>query len=278
MKHTSIVLIFFLSVLSVKAQDNSEYVKANAVRINNVLSLSDSVYNILNPFPIIMFGEMHGTNESVLFVEGLTNLFLRMGDSIQVGLEIPPSLMKTFLMSPTENNILKSEFFTMKPNSGKESTAWATLISKLFNNPKVQLFFFDVDPDDGKLYQRDSIMSGKISRQFSKHPNYKMITLTGNYHNRISGEPTTAFYLQRNKLKICSLNMEYTGGSCIANFGHGMQIKEVGSYPSDYNSTLSWDNFLLLTSPSSGYPYTSYPYNGFYYTRTITPATLTNSK
>jgi hypothetical protein len=270
----NIFFIFSLSLkcLSAVGQDDAEYIKANAVRIDNPEKLSDSAYVLLSPFEIIMFGEMHGTNESAPFVNGLTNLFTRKGDSVQVGFEIPSSQMTGFLSLHTDSSIYHSDFFFRQPPvSGKETVAWATLISKLKDNPRAEVFFFDVNDNDGKPYQRDSLMSVKIKEQFKKHPSWKMITLTGNYHNRISGEPTTALFLNRDKqLKICSLNMEYSGGTCLANFGKGLEKKQLGGYSSSYDSTLGWDNFLLLVSPAS-----NYEYNGFYYTRQITAATLT---
>ena len=265
------ILAIGLAYFSASGQDDAAYVKANAVRIENIDKLNDAVYNLLNPFQIIMFGEMHGTNESAPFVNGLTNLFTGKGDSVQVGLEIPSSLMAQFISLRTESSIYQSDFFSMKPNSGKETTAWATLISNLNQNQGVQLFFFDVNDGDGKIYQRDSLMSAKIKAQIKQHPTWKMITLSGNYHNKISGNPSmTSFLLQDKHLKLCSLNMEYLNGSALANFGHGLEVKQLGSYPSAYNSTLDWDKFLLLVSDKS-----NYEYNGFYFMRSITPATLT---
>ena len=116
--------------------------------------------------------------------------------------------MKAFLSLHTDSSIYQSEFFH-KSSSGKETTAWASLISRLNNNPRIQVFFFDMNDDEGKLYQRDSIMSEKIKTQFLKHPRWKMIALSGNYHNRTSGEPTMAAYLLKDPMfNVCSLNME----------------------------------------------------------------------
>src|SRR2546421_729057 len=87
----NLLLSFCLSliVIAATAQSNTDYLKANAVRVDNPFQLSDSVYNIFSPFQLFMVGEMHGTNESAQFVIGLANLFANKGDSISVGLEIP---------------------------------------------------------------------------------------------------------------------------------------------------------------------------------------------
>lgn len=261
------------------AQDDAAYLKQHAVKINNPEQLSDSVYNLLSPFQIIMCGEMHGTNESAPLVNGLANLLTSKGDSVLVGLEISPVLMTKFISQRTDSSIYQSDFFSNPPYyDGRESFAWANLISTLNKNPKVKIFFFDRNTDEGKEYQRDSLMYSKIKIQFKQHPTWKMVTLSGNFHNRISGETTMAGFLKEDKelnlsSKLCSINMEYKEGGCNANFTHGLEIKQLGSYPSVYNSTSGYDRYLILLSAESNYPYT-----GFYYTRFITAAQMVSQK
>ena len=268
-----LLLTLMLKFLSASGQDNATYLKANAIRFDNAEKLNDSVYTLLSPFQIIMFGEMHGTNESAPFVSGLTNLFTNKADSVQVGLEIPPLLMTKFLSLHTDSSIYQSDFFSNPPfMDGKESFPWANLISTLNKNPKVKIFFFDVNAGEGKIYQRDSLMAAKIKIRFTQHPTWKMITLSGNYHNRITDASTMTSVLKRNiSAKVCSLNMEYKEGTCMANFsGEGLKKKALGSSPSIYNSTQGYDRYLLLLSSKS-----NYEYDGFYYTKNITAATMT---
>ncbi len=176
-----------LTFLSVSGQQDETYLKVNAIRFDNPEKLNDSVYALLSPFRVIMFGEMHGTNESTPFVSGLANLFTSKGDSILVGLEIPSALMTKFISLHTDSSIYQSDFFSNPPfMDGKESYPWANLISTLNKNPKVKIFFFDVNAGEDKIYNRDSLMAGKIKTQYSQYPDWKMITLGGNYHNRIS--------------------------------------------------------------------------------------------
>lgn len=273
------LLSLALTFLSVTAQDDEAYLKANAVLIDNPEKLSESVYNLLKPFQVIMFGEMHGTNESTRFVNGLTNLFTSKGDSLQVGLEITPELMNKFLQLRTDSSIYQSEFFRNPPYlDGRESYAWANLISQLNKNPKVNIFFFDTNRDKEVVPFRDSLMSAKIKTQFKQNPAWRMITLSGNYHNKISNQASMTSFLMRDKElnlspKICSLNMEYKEGSCNANFTHGLEIKQLGSYPSVYNSTLGYDQYLILLPAKSNYEYT-----GFYYTKNITAAKMVSEK
>jgi hypothetical protein len=258
-------------MLSAKGQDEAAYLKSHAVVIDNPERLSDSVYTLLSSFQIIMFGEMHGTNESAPFVKGLAELFLAKGDSVQVGLEIPPELMTKFILLHTDSSVYQSDFFSNPPVlDGKESIPWAHLIETLNRNPKVKIFFFDVNAGE-KKYDRDSLMAAKTKTQFDLYPRWKIITLSGNYHNKIDNVASMISVLKRNvTAKICSLDMEYKEGSAYASFNHGLEIKQLGSYPSVYNSTPGLDRYLILLP--------GYNYDGIYYTKSITPARLVKEK
>ena len=280
MKHKLLLFLSItLSFLSAHGQVDTAYVRAHALRITNAEQLSDSAYALLSPFRIIMFGEMHGTNESAPFVNGLARLFTGRGDSVLVGLEIPHGSMNRFAQQRTDSSIYQSDFFVHPPyESGKESMPWAALIAALNRNPRVQVFFFDVNEGEGKPYQRDSLMYANIKTACKQHPGWRVITLTGNFHNRLTGEANTASFLLHDKelnlvQAFCSLNMEYAQGTCTANFGHGLQQKALGSYPSAYNSMPHYNRYLLLLPARANYPYT-----GMYYTRYITAAKMTTGK
>lgn len=269
---TFLLFVFAIIFLSASAQDNEAYLRANAIRFQDPEKLNDSVYHSLAGFQIIMLGEMHGTKESAPFVNGLANLFSGKGDSVQVGLEIPTGLMGKFLQMHTDSSVYQSEFFSNPPYlDGRESLPWANLIIMLNKNPKVTIFFFDIDRKNDVVSHRDSLMATNIKTQFNKHPTWKMITLSGNYHNKITVANTMASVLKRNiRTTVCSLNMEYKQGSCRANFGHGLEMKQLGSYPSVFNSTEGFDRYLLLYPAKS-----TYDYNGIYYTKFITAASMT---
>ena len=148
--------------LTSNAQDAATLLRNGAVRVDNPLELSDSVYKLLSSFQIIMVGEMHGTNKPAQFVTGLASLYASKGDSVQVGLEILPEQMQLYLSLHTDSSIFKSQFFSNPPQQdGRESFAWANIISKLNDNPRVHIFFFDINKDKEELYPRDSIMFSK---------------------------------------------------------------------------------------------------------------------
>jgi hypothetical protein len=270
-----LLLTLMITFLSVSGQEDETYLKKNAIRFENPEKLSDSIYTLLSPFQIVMVGEMHGTNESAPFISGLTDLFTSKGDSVQVGLEINPALMSKFLRLHTDSSIYQSDFFSNPPYlDGRESLPWADLISTLNKNPKVKIFFFDTNGDKNLVSFRDTLMAANIKTQFNKHLTWKMITLSGNYHNKISDANTMTSVLKRNvSAKVCSLNMEYKEGSCNADFTHGLEIKQLGSYPSVFNSTEGYNRYLLLYPAKS-----NYDYNGIYFTRYITAAKMATSK
>lgn len=288
MKKTMLLLLLVSSAsFSLSGQDAiATYLKNNAVRIDNPDQLNDSVYYLLSPYKIIMMGEMHGSNEPAQFVIGLSNLLTKKGDSVQVGLELPSGQMRLFLLSHTDSSIYQSDFFKNNPfPDGRQSYAWAELISTSNNNPKVQIFFFDLNMEDVSSIKkedfssisRDSLMFLKIKNQFKLHPGWKMITLSGNVHNSNS-ETSMTSYLKRDmelglSSNICTLNHNYLSGTCRANFGNGLEETEIGREESVYDTALGFDKYLVLTSILSAYPYT-----GFYYTRKITAAEMTADK
>lgn len=272
----SLIFIVF-NFTQTEAQDLASYLKRNAVRIESAETLSDSIYNLLSPFQLIMIGEMHGTNEPAEFTIGLAELFAKKGDSIQVGLEIRPYLMKEFLSSSTDSALYRSEFFTSPPFlDGRESFAWAKIISRLKNNPRVQLFFFDIDQSQLNEMNRDSIMYLNIKRQIQNHPKHRVITLSGNAHNRIiTEEKKTAGYLINDgelklSLKFCSLVHTYLKGACRVNSGDGLKLKQLEHTPGITDTTLSFDKYLILSSGKTGYPY-----SGNFYTRNVTASEMT---
>ncbi len=189
--YLTILLSFFLCAS--KGQSSATYLRQNAVRVAHSNNLSDSVYQLLSPFQVLMAGEMHGTNEPAQFVTGLANLLANKGDSVSVGLEIPSEQMADFIASRTDSSIYQSYFFHVLPIlDGRQCFAWAGVIAHLKNNPRVQLFFFDVNTKEEKKYDRDSIMYLHIKEQIQLHPKWKVVTLSGNAHTMIRADERKA--------------------------------------------------------------------------------------
>jgi len=257
------------------AQDATTLLRNSAVRIENPEHLSDSVYNLLSCFQIVMVGEMHGTSKPAQLVTGLAQLLTSKGDSVSVGLEILPELMRCYDSLHTDSSIFKSEFFANPPfKDGRGSFAWANLIATLNDNPKIQIFFYDITKGEEEKYSRDSIMFTKIKRQYLLHPSWKMITLSGNAHNSNQPDKMITYLRQDKELnldakKICSLNNDYLKGTCHANFGKGLELRYFESHESVWDTTFPFPDYLYLYSPKS-----NARYSGVYYTRFMTPAKM----
>ena len=263
--------------INLSGQGLKEQLKQDAIRIDNPEQLTDGVYQLLSPFHLLMVGEMHGTNEPAACVAGLARLFTSKGDSVQVGLEIPADKMKWYLSTQTDSSIYQSDFFA-RPNfnNGRESVAWANIIARLMGNPKIQIFFFDVNEDEMASADRDSIMYSKIKARHLRFPTWKMITLSGNLH--VSNRPGKMFsFLLEDEafekgFHICTLNNYYSKGTCRANFGKGLEVRNLENNPGIFDTSLPFDKYLYLFPPGS-----NFPYSGIYYTRFITASDMVKS-
>lgn len=274
-KYIFLILTATLICTNIFAQDAATLLRKGAVRVDNPEHLSDSVYTLLSPFQIVMVGEMHGTTKPAQLVTGLAQLLTSKGDSVSVGLEILPELMRSYDSLQTDSSIFKSQFFAYPPfHDGRGSFAWANLIAALNDNPKIQIFFYDITKGEEEKYSRDSIMFTKIKRQYLLHPSWKMITLSGNAHNSNQPDKMITYLRQDKELnldagKICSLNNHYAKGTCNANFGKGLELHYSESHESIWDTILPFSDYLYLYSSKSNARYT-----GVYYTRYMMPAKM----
>jgi hypothetical protein len=269
-KNIFILLILIITTKASKSQINSTYLKEHAIPISEFDSLSSQIYEQINHYQLIMLGEIHGTNEPVNLLDGLAILLTKYGDSVQVGFEIPPSQMASFLKKHTSKSILASEFFSDPSGDGRASNAWFKTMVNLTKNKKVEIFFFDNNIDQSGY--SDSIMYVNIKAKIIAHPTWKTITICGSMHNRIlpyEGQKKIGDYLILDKDlniadKFCSLNLEFESGETLWN--------EFKPMPSIYSS-LAYDKYLFF------YPKdTSEPYHGIFFTRNFTKSETAVSK
>ncbi len=232
-----------------------------------------------------MIGEMHGTKEPANFVTGLTDLLISHGDSVQVGLELPSEQMTKFLASPSDSSVYLSSFFFNPPSeTGRETFAWAKIISTFKNNPRVHLFFYDINKGErSDNLGRDSTMYVKVKKQILEHPGWKIVTISGNVHNMTSpqfeiGRNTMASFLKRDKdldisARICSINHSYSSGTALNTYGDGLKIHRLGSRPSIYSTAIPFDSYIVLEPPVEAQN-APYPYVCRYYTKEVTAANM----
>ena len=273
-----LLIIFIPGFIYGQLQSNTDYLKEHAVKIDKLDNLNDSIYNLLSPFKVIMVGEMHGTNEPAKFVIGLANLFTRKGDSVQVGLEIPEVKMNNYLSQNNDSNIKVSDFFAIGFEDGRSSEAWAGIISTLNDNPKIRIFFYDINRNEGEiLAARDSNMYLNVKKNIQLHPSWRTITISGNSHNlllEMDGETKMGLYIKEDKDlnladKICSINHYYKSGTMLNNSGSGLQLKNVDNGDDFYSQTFDFDDYFFLYSTRIPRRYT-----GLLYTKNVTAAKM----
>ena len=143
---------------------------------------------------LVVFGELHGTVESPMFVSNLTCAMLLNGESVVLGLELPSdmqSLIDDFIdipEAPPQIAKLQSHpFWSGKTQVGKGSTAMWALIESIRKLKQegypVTIHLFD---ETGASDDRESKMADRIRALMLIHPNSKVIILTGNLHSRNS--------------------------------------------------------------------------------------------
>lgn len=271
MKSISIITLLIFGTMSLNAQNYKEALRQSAVSIENLKKPSLAIYEKLKDFNLIMMGEMHGTMEPAQFVEGLVKVFTRNGKKVALGLEMPEAEMKTFIKNPNEENLRSAKFF-QKPNEyGMNGMNWLELIQGVFQDPSVELFYFD----NNTVENRDSSMYLDIKQQYNKFPDHIFITLSGNIHNRMGGfrdMKTMALYLKEDPEifpveKIASINHQYGGGTMMNNVGNGLELRTFEWQESLYNSIVDFKMYFseqVITSKEA--------YNFFLYTDMVSHA------
>jgi hypothetical protein len=281
-----ISVLLLVSCLNVSYSQDSIHLKQNAVKIDNPDSLGEDIYKLIATYQLIMIGEMHGTNEPAVLVTSLVDLLTKKNDSVQVGLEIPSEQMKNYLWAPAVSNICASDFFANKSSDGRATCAWATLIEKLNNNHKAEIFFYDINHEDAEFIDdtiRDSMMYVKIKKKIQAHPTWKTITLGGNIHNMLmpykyDGKTKMALYISNDKelnisKRILSLVHVYAAGSTLSDSGNGLQLIQVDQSNSLWAKATACENYLFL------YPQNvKTNYSGVYFTRKLTASKLLSER
>lgn len=279
MKATSLLQHFLSDLLLILAtgtafsQSQAEYIRQNAVPFMNTEQLPDQIYDQLSNFPVIMVGEMHGSNEPAQLVRGLVKLFRNKGEKVLLGLEIPPDEMNDLTRNPADSLVYESSFFQKSHfHDGRQSFAWAKTITAFLHDTGVKIFFFDIHKNQ-QMEFRDSVMYRTIRAECVKYPNTRIITLSGNAHTLSdSGEQKAARFIQEDtsvthNRKICTIYHYYQQGTCRANFGNGLEEKSYDRQAGDLDTLLPGANYLLKTSSASSFHYTY-----IFYTNKITAA------
>jgi hypothetical protein len=133
---------------------------------------------LVEPGTLVIFGELHGTNEIPAFVGDVAVAAARKG-RVHVGLELPVG-----------DEPGKTALWHGPAQYGVTSQAMLRLIERL-RSAGIDLYFFD-DRSLG-IDRRDETMAAVIARKRSQSPGDIHLVLVGNYHARkATGAPWDA--------------------------------------------------------------------------------------
>ena len=226
------------------------------IPISDRRHLPQGIYDTLKKYRAILIGEMHGTKESPEFVDGMVNLWLNSGEKVLLGLEMSKSTqgkIDSFMSTGDFTPVKKSPFFYGTFKSGISSVAMADLIKSFYKKPNVKIVCICND----RYYPNtdwDSTMAVNEINALKDNPGYKLITLTGNLHNKMEpdkfGTPM-GYRLYRiphiglKKEEIASVDVVYDGGTawnCAPDCGiHKQEIQ------GDWHSICNCDNFFTIS-------------------------------
>lgn len=239
---------------SAEMTEEQKDLKKSAIPIKSLSKLSNKIYDEIANFEILMIGEMHGTNEPAEFAYGLCELITEHEDNVIMAMEIRSSLMNNLSDEMSISQLKELDFFRRKNFDGRNGVAWLDLVHKSAKNERIILKFID---NSYPSSTRDSSMYMEIRNIHNKHPNTKIVTLTGNVHNSFTplfDKVRIGGYLLKDSVnfdskKIMSINHVFSEGSMLNNDGTGLKISTIERKENIYNTTLSHEMFLYKKFP-----------------------------
>ncbi|WP_298895733.1 hypothetical protein [uncultured Psychroserpens sp.] len=239
---------------SAEMTEEQKDLKKSAIPINSLSKLSNKIYDEIANFEILMVGEMHGTKEPAEFVYGLCDLITESEKKVVLALEIRASQMENLSNDMSIAQLKELDFFRRENFDGRNGVSMLDLIYNSIQNEKIILKFID---NSYPSSTRDSSMYMEIRNIHSKHPNTKIVTLTGNVHNSFTplfDKVRIGGYLLNDSVnfdskKIMSINHVFSEGSMLNNDGTGLKISTIERKENIYNTTLSHEMFLYKKFP-----------------------------
>ncbi len=181
---------------------------------------------IVKPGARLIFGEMHGSNETQKLVGDIACSASALGP-LRIGLEIPQNeqaRIDAFLASQgtaaDRKALTGGTFWTRDFQDGRSSVAMLALIDSARalarHGADVKVVAFDVA--DAATGDRDERMAKALAAAFTAETNATFVVLVGNLHARKAPHPQLkqtfmAQYLVRMKQPVITLNGVYSLGS-----------------------------------------------------------------
>ena len=144
---------------------------------------------VAKPGALVLFGEIHGTEEIPEFIGDAACAAARRGP-VHVGLELPTEdsgLLAKFLAGSGDDGLRESKFWNSSSPYGVTSAAMLALLQRLRayrkSGARIDVFFFDDRVRSGPD-RRDEGMADAISRERARAPDDLYLILVGNYHAR----------------------------------------------------------------------------------------------
>lgn len=265
----SIISIFPICLIKAQKVDK-QFLEKLAVPVDfQNINGNTALFDTLKKYHLIMIGEIHGTKESLAFVEHVARLFTRNHRKVQIGLEIVESDIGKKWQSFSRNKLMKTDFFSKNEKDGRQNMDVASIILRYRKDEMIKLFFYDTE-DYGS--PRDSLMNINVKNQILAHPGMTTITLSGNIHNMIiprKGKKTMGCFLVNDQdlkekdIHIFSINTDYQRGTMATKDGEHEKISvKTVNLPDSPASEYKLKTFL--------YPITPGRYHAVFYTREIT--------
>ncbi len=235
----------------------------SCIEIKDRQNLPNDIFKLLKKDRAILLGEVHGSNEAAEFAEGMANLWLASGEKVLLGLEINQDNQDSvdrFMQTGNFKFIKNMPFSHREFQDGRSSTAMANLIKSFYQKGKIKIVCLAVPSSLTASRKRDSIMAANASKALSENPDWKLITLTGNVHNKLElggfGFPMGYWMLNNeavklNKEQVASIDIVFETGKCWNCQGHnGTSVcKEYpqGNLSGDLAHKYLFDNFFIDT-------------------------------
>ncbi|WP_147251032.1 ChaN family lipoprotein [Arenicella xantha] len=152
---------------------------------------------------ILLFGELHGTQEMPAYFAALVSQLARRDQVIKVGIEHPldqagdlNGYLQSAGSSKDQQLLLGNGYWNATHQDGRTSYAMFTLVEQLrvlkSEGYDVELFAFD----DQQAENRDKALAANISRVYQNNPEALHLVITGNIHSRFKrGAPWNPDFL-----------------------------------------------------------------------------------
>ena len=158
------------------------------------------------PGAVVLFGELHGTQEAPEFIANAACLTLDAGHRVRIALEIwqeEAESIEVFLNSAGKEAdrkaLLEGAFWQRDYHDGRTSHAMVDLLDKLryfrSGGHSVSVTLFDSSKRHNTGQERDRAMAKRLAESIQAHPQDVLLALMGNIHSRVAqGTPWDAEY------------------------------------------------------------------------------------